>query len=215
MKIDVVSILPADAEPWILHRHYARRMCPISYAFGAYRGAELVGVVTYGLPASPNLCVGLAGEIHRDKVIELNRLCCDNSRNIASQLVGRSLQMLPRPLIVVSFADTGQGHVGYIYQATNFLYTGLTDEGRKTPRADRIKVGGKHGRHQGRLHGEVDTSIELVYRHQKHRYVFLCGDKRQKALLRQDMLYAPRPYPKGETKRYDASADILTQQRLF
>ena len=35
--------------------------------------------------------------------------------------------MLP-PLIIVSYADKGQNHNGYIYQATNFLYTGATKE---------------------------------------------------------------------------------------
>lgn len=50
----VVNQIPAkEAEPWLLARHYAKRMCPISYAFGAWRGAILVGVVTYGTRDKP------------------------------------------------------------------------------------------------------------------------------------------------------------------
>ena len=37
-----------------------------------------------------------------------------------------TLLLLPKPTIVVSYADTGQGHVGYVYQSTNFIYTGLS-----------------------------------------------------------------------------------------
>ena len=126
MSTSVISMPACETESWLLNRHYARRLCPISYAFGAYRGAELIGVVTYGTPASSPLRGGVCGPEWSDKVIELNRLCCENSRNVASTLVGRSLRLLPRPSVVVSYADTAQGHVGYIYQATNFIYTGLS-----------------------------------------------------------------------------------------
>ena len=122
----VIPIQTADAEPWLLEKHYARRMCPISYAFGLYENSVLIGVVTYGVPSSSTLRVGICGVDYKNNVLELNRLCCENRPNLASYLVGRSLQMLPKPSIVVSYADVGQGHVGYVYQATNFLYTGLS-----------------------------------------------------------------------------------------
>lgn len=124
--ITVSSIDAKEAAPWILERHYSKRLCPISYAFGAWRDATLVGVVTYGTPVSATLRGGVCGYEWADKVLELNRLCCENSKNLASTLVGRSLRLLPKPSVVVSYADTAQGHVGYIYQATNFIYTGLS-----------------------------------------------------------------------------------------
>ena len=39
--------------------------------------------------------------------------------------VSKCLKLLPRPMIIVSYSDTRQGHNGYIYQATNWIYTGL------------------------------------------------------------------------------------------
>lgn len=124
MQIKCISA--KEAKPWLLNRHYAKRLCPISYTFGAYLEGRLVGIVTYGTPASSPLRIGICGKAWADKVLELNRLCCENDSNIASQLVGRSLRLLPKPSVVVSYADTAQGHVGYVYQATNFLYTGLS-----------------------------------------------------------------------------------------
>lgn len=158
--IVVDRIPPIEAKPWLLVRHYAKRMCPISFAFGAWRGTSLIGVVTFGKPASPHLCDGVCGPEWSGVVVELNRLCCESTKNVASTLVGRAIRMLPEPSIVVSYADTAQGHVGYIYQATNFIYTGMTDEGRKSPRVDRVTGNGKHDRHAARVNGsdKVDTS---------------------------------------------------------
>ena len=125
-SLRIEQINAKEAIPWMLAKHYAKRLCPVSYAFGAFDGERMVGIVTYGTPASSPLRQGVCGKNWEDRVIELNRLCCESKANLASQLVGQSLRMLPKPSIVVSYADTAQGHVGYVYQACNFIYTGLS-----------------------------------------------------------------------------------------
>ena len=64
----------------LLNVHYARRLPPMSYSYGLFLGMNLVGVVTYGMPASPSLCVGVCGKEYRDRVLELNRLCLVNNK---------------------------------------------------------------------------------------------------------------------------------------
>lgn len=64
-----------ETKPFLLNIHYARRMPCITDAFGLFVNAELVGVVTYGVPASRPLCIGLAGVENEKNVRELNRLC--------------------------------------------------------------------------------------------------------------------------------------------
>jgi hypothetical protein len=180
-------------------------MCPISYAFGLYIDEQLVGVVTYGMPASPNLCMGVCGIDYKDKVLELNRLCLnDGVKNGASFLVSKSLQMLPKPTIVVSYADTAMGHVGYIYQASNFLFTGTTKE-----RTDMAGEDGKHSRHS------FGNSEIRVNRSAKHRYVYFVGSKSQKNNLLNQLNYEVLPYPKGDSQRYDSGTSVKTQQLLF
>lgn len=202
--MEVKPIKSFETKPWLLNRHYAKRLPSISYAFGLFDEGVLVGVCTYGSPASPSLCVGVCGEQHRDKVVELNRLVVDSDKpNSASMLVGRSLQMLPKPSIVVSYADTAQGHVGYIYQSTNFLYTGATSE--------RTDMGGEEGKHS--RHAK-DPSIR-VFRSSKHRYIIFTGSKKQKRILRNELNYEVEDYPKGESKQYDASGYVETQGTLF
>ena len=215
MSIVINSIPAKEAEPWLLLRHYAKRRCPISYAFGAWRDNTLVGVVTYGTPASPHLCRGVCGVDWTEHVLELNRLCCENTKNVASTLVGRSLRLLPKPSIVVSYADTAQGHVGYIYQATNFIYTGLTDQDRATPRGDRVQGVG-HSRHEGRLeNGSVNTAFEIVRRKPKHRYIYLVGDRKQRQAMTTALKYQQSQYPKGESRKYEADARIETQMAML
>jgi len=205
--------------PWLLLKHYARRSCPISYAFGAYKETELVGVVTYGTPASATLREGIAGKDWAAHVLELNRLCCISEKNMASRLVGKSLKMLPKPSLVVSYADTAQGHVGYIYQAANFIYTGLSAK-----RTD-WKIKGREHLHGATVadesRGQVNRAewmrqkygddFYLKDRPRKHRYVYLCGDKSQKNAMMKALAYSVEPYPKGESKRYDASQAVETQ----
>jgi hypothetical protein len=218
MKIEIRAIPNSEAEPWILKKHYAKRMCSISYAFGAFDGTEMKGVVTYGLPASPHLCRGICGKAWTDKVIELNRLCCENVKGLASQLVGASLRMLPRPTIVVSYADSAQGHVGYIYQATNFIYTGAPKahdneyivNGKKTHARTLTGNGIKAPTEWAR-----QNNIEIVKPKPKHRYLFFCASKTDKKKILRDLRYKPMPYPKGESARYDASAQISTQTSFF
>lgn len=221
--IVVLPIKSHEALPWLLTKHYAKRSCPISYAFGVYRDGLLIGVVTYGTPSSATLRDGLCGKEWSSNVLELNRLCCENEKNIASILVGRSLAMLPKPSVIVSYADTEQGHIGYVYQATNFIYTGLSAK-----RTDWKIKGMEH------LHGQTISDISrgqekraefmrekfgddfyLKDRPRKHRYVYFCGNKYQVREMKSSLLYEIEPYPKGESKRYDSSGFVQTQNILF
>ena len=63
-----------DTIPFLLEIHYARRMPCITDAFGLFLDNEMIGVVTYGIPASKPLCIGIAGVQNEKHVKELNRL---------------------------------------------------------------------------------------------------------------------------------------------
>ena len=65
----VEQITYEQTKPFILGIHYARRMPCVQYAFGLFDDGVLIGVVTYGQPASPSLCKGVAGDENRKKSI--------------------------------------------------------------------------------------------------------------------------------------------------
>lgn len=221
--MNVLPIKRQDAAPWLLEKHYAKSICPISYAFGLFDDGVLVGVVTYGIPQSSTLRDCTCGKEYSTNVIELNRLICNEAKNSASTLVGRSLSMLPKPSVVVSYADTSQGHVGYVYQATNFLYTGLSAKAKNM----RVK-GMEHLHHAtiGNLSRGKENRFEwmrktygddfyLEDRPRKHRYIYFCGNHKQRKDMKKKLKYKIEDYPKGESRRYDAGGEVSTQGLLF
>lgn len=201
----VKSVTRQDYLPFLLNIHYARRVPSVSWAFGLFIGDHLEGVVTYGTPSSAPLRRGVCGDAFKSNVIELNRLVLlSNEKNHASFLVGRSLRLLEGNKIVISFADTSQGHTGYVYQATNFLYCGLSAK-----RTD-WKIRGMehlHGQtiadefrgHPNRakaMREKYGDDFYLAPRTRKHRYVTFIGTRKFKKNARQSLLYAVEVYPK-------------------
>jgi len=215
-KKEVRPIPREQAIPWFLEKHYAHRIPSVSWAFGLYIDGILEGVVSYGTPASSTLLSGVCGKENADKVIELNRLIINEGvpKNSASYLVGQSLKLLPKPKIVVSYADTKQGHIGYIYQATNFIYTGLSSKFLDP------KVKGLEKQHHATYaHGMTNEELKKKYgdklyfeeRARKHRYLYFVGCPE----LKEKLNYKVLPYPKGKTARYDSGKKLATQGILI
>ena len=130
-NLEVKQIDYKTAMNVIVEKHYLHRKCPCSVAFGLFKDKNLVGVIVFGKPSSYTLCEGIAGKDESKNVIEFNRLwVCDTMpKNTESWFTSRAIKQCPFE-IIVSFADTEQGHVGYIYQATNWLYCGESKKQR-------------------------------------------------------------------------------------
>ena len=184
-----------EAIDFLLPLHYSGRKPSVSFAFGYFEKEELKAVCTFGKPASNSLCVGVCGKELSSKVYELNRLCVNGEISIQlSKFVSWCLnQLKPLNLIVVSYADTQMNHCGYIYQATNWFYTGKTKR-----RTDKYVEGNKHSRHYDK--GALE-SIRKV-RSAKHRYIYFCCNKVSKKVYLKKLKYDIFPYPKEENKRY-------------
>lgn len=189
----VIEVSYHQAKPFIMRDHYAHRMPTIQRAFGLLEDGALVGVVTFGQPASPWVKVSMFGHGWTGDIMELNRLVIvTKEKNAASFLVGAAIRRLGK-IPLVSYADQGAGHVGYIYQATNWNYAG-----QSKPRTDIFSAGG-HARH----HGGDPTKRQP--RSAKHRY-WLCRDKRTAKLC----LWPSLQYPKGETRRHETIQNAPT-----
>ncbi len=213
----VMPIKYEETKPFILGIHYAKRMPMIQFSFGLFFNDELVGVVCYGSPASQSLCRGIAGDEYRKKVLELNRLVLKNNiKNEASFLVSNSFKLLHRPVIIVSYADTSQHHTGYIYQATNFLYTGLSDKRSEW----RMKGTNKHSKticEQYTLEQRKNNpdKFHVVQRPRKHRYLYVIANKKDKKQILKNFKYPILDYPKFKNKNYKTNTNIETQGVLF
>lgn len=211
MDYTVRGIPKEQTHEWLLKKHYAHRIPSIMLACGLYNNDNILqGVCTFGIPASPDLCNFICGVEYSSHVWELNRLCVNDHDipNLTSYFVGKCLKIIPRPHIIVSYADTGYNHQGYIYQATNFIYTGKT----KPQRELKIKGTNLHSRH---AYDYPELETEYVDRTIKNRYIYFVGDKRQVKLYRDNFKLSILPYPKGDNKRYDASYQPTPQGVLL
>ena len=205
----VIPITRSDAYPWIMKKHYAHRMPSVSHVYGLYNEMKLCGCVTFGRIA--NYIEDKAWEPFH--VLELNRLIGDdkNPKNAMSYLIGRAFKLLPKPTVLISYADFRQGHVGYIYQATNWIYTGIGGEGQNIYI---MKDGSEvHQRHEKTINMNRVDRVEKTSG--KARYYYFIGSRKEKKEMMEMLRFPILPYPKGESKKYDTSFQPQTQQRLF
>jgi len=124
-----ISFLGARA--FVSAHHYMRGMGnSATGSYGLYDGPHLIGVLVFMTPCSERARACVFGEAHVARVTELHRLVILDVTppNAESYFIARALNALkeakPHLWAVVSFADSGAGHVGTIYQATNGLYYG-------------------------------------------------------------------------------------------
>jgi hypothetical protein len=207
-RCSVRSITQLTASNMVEKFHYAHRVPSISFAFGLYVDDVLAGCITYGNPASSKTRIAVCGENYKERVYELNRLYCHEwiGRNSESWLIGQSFKLLPKPLILVSMADTGQNHIGYIYQATNWIYTGLSDD---SGCYSKIEIRGKE-RTSKSFYDELGSQSKAVIEKRypdaifheytrKHRYVYFLGSKGQRKEMKSALRWIIHSYPKSDT----------------
>ena len=210
--------------PWLKRKHYMYRVPAISDAFGLYRTSDMLlqGVCTYGPPSRMfNNGYGLFGGRLERPTCELNRLVVNEGlpRGALSFFVAQTFRHFQKPSCLVSYADGNAGHHGYIYQATNWLFLGVTKPERIYFDTRQNKV--VHQRTISDMFGTASKDrlpdyIEITMEESgKYRYLQLLGDKKQIQEMRENLEYKVQPYPKGDNSRYDASPVVPVQQVLF
>lgn len=229
----VQAIFKDDYESWLLHKHYAHRVPPVSFAYGLFIDKTLTGVCTFGMPPCHfNFGQGIFNN-YTVNTWELNRLVVQERlpKNTLSFFVSRCLALLPQPCCVVSFADPNNGHHGYIYQATNWIFTGLSQKGgkdkqwilngksyhAKTITIEWMKqVFENYNDSLNMTQNWINGGGAIVENElQKYRYLYLKGNKKEKKEMLEKLTLKILPYPKGDNRRYDASYQPKTQDLLF
>jgi hypothetical protein len=183
MRVAVISHREAIA--LVTAHHYMHRKPPVSFCFGLIDDfGDTKGCITFGNPANRNMLIGACKDAP-ESVIELNRLWVhdDMPRNTESWFVSRALALLP-PKIVLSYADTTAGHMGFVYRAANFFYAGWTDMERKTPRFSYVSDPGVHSRSAWR-----EGKFTKVRNKPKVKYWTVTGNRRERKRLEASCLW--------------------------
>ncbi len=212
MEKKVESISNFACKDWLLNKHYAKRMCSISYAFGLYIDNILNGVCTFGFPPNYNYNDGkCVFNNYQCLTLELNRLVINENlpKNTLSFFVSQCLKMLPKPSCIVSYADQNKGHNGYIYQATNWIYTGVSTPKHKYIFEDGSEFDIRRGiDNKGKV-------VDKILMKPTHRYLFFNGSKTQVNKMKKSLKMQVFEYPKGENKRYLSEYKPQVQTKLF
>lgn len=213
-KYKVKTVPQYQTKSWLLNKHYAKRVPSISYSFGLYDDDKILqGVCTFGFPPNQEYNNGACVFANKISVLtlELNRLVVNDGlpKNTLSYFVSGCLKLLPKPSCIVSYADPNNGHHGYIYQATNWIYTGTS-----TPKfVYTFEDGSTFDIRRG-----IDKKGKIIKRERvlsTHRYFKFLGNKKQAKEMLKNLKYEIKPYPKGDNKRYDTTYKPSVQKILI
>lgn len=208
LKIDWASHAAAKfaCENW----HYSKSL-PVGKItkVGVWEDGAFTGVVIFGRGANKNMLASF--NIGQNEGCELVRVALKKHQTPVSKIVAIALKFLkrasPRLRIVVSYADPEQGHAGGIYQAGNWVYSGVS--------AKAVKVFYKGlWAHKKTVDdaGVNQAGLPKKIVQGKHRYLMPL-DK----AMRKQIEPLRKPYPKKENTRAGSvngsTSDDLSESR--
>ncbi len=216
MKSDKPVKLKLD---WATHKaakfacenwHYAKKM-PVNKTvkIGIWEDFKFIGVIIFSPGATPSLYKTY--NISQQQGCELTRIALTIHKTPVSKMLSLALTFLkksnPGMELVISFADTKQGHHGGIYQATNWIYVGVAGP-RRLP-----KLKGKfiHERSLSVLvkSGKAKRSdCEWVKAEPKHKYLYPLNNE-----MKFKIETLRKPYPKRAPEA-EASMRLSTTEEI-
>lgn len=188
-----VRPIPLTVARTMVEKHHYLHSLPggTRLALGVFVRERLLGAITLGV--GPYNAPSLVSGATPDDYLTLTRLWLsgDLPRNSESRVLGIVLRSLRRHTTIkflISYADPSQGHLGIIYQATNWLYTGLSEamplyelgDGRARHSRSVSHAYGSHSVEYLRSHG---VPVRLIPQAAKHRYMYFVDPTWQKNLL--------------------------------
>jgi hypothetical protein len=204
-----------EAKNLILGNEWLGNMGITEFAFGLFFGCHLAGTVCFGRTAG---ATSICGQENSDKVVTLCRGACVHWAHVhsASFLISEACRQMTKKSyhIFVAYSDPAANEVGTVYQASNWLYCGMTRPKKRFRTPDGKIYDGRriHGLTRDRTGGSlkvkrtradqkkllIEQGCEFLDGTPKHRYVGIYGDRRMKRVLRRALKWEVLPYPKRQ-----------------
>ena len=171
------------------HWHYSRCMPAGKLVkIGVWENDVFKGVVLYGRGANNN--IGSPYGLDQTEVCELVRIALNKHKTHVSKIMAISIKMIVKQSkglkLIISMADPEQNHTGSIYQATNWIYTGRTQEQCEVMYNGKIM----HKRTANSKFGTI-KGMEKSKPLWKHKYLMPLDEE-----MRKQVLLLSKPYPK-------------------
>ena len=226
-KMFVRKIEKSIAKNFVKKHHYSHssNLCVASYGLFCktdvpdefFDGNEtnLIGVVIYSQPAGRSAAESISECVKIDECLELIRLVILDGfgKNIESWFISQSFKFIkkdfPHVKVIISCSDTEQNHKGIIYQATNFLFTGLNSDTNLMPNFSisltenpykwihSRTVFSTYGSHNiEHLKKTIGRTFWRKKEAGKLRYIYIIADKKTKKEILKAFKMKILPYPK-------------------
>ena len=210
-RVQMREITSKVAKDVIVTNHYSHTWPAANggpdMCLGFYIDDKLNGVITYGLSSTPKM----KNSLPSPNYWELQRLYSFDwaGKNVESFMIGASIRYIKKNYTeidcLISFADPNQGHFGTIYQATNWLYCGMSDvaggyqykfDGNwENPRTTMVRLKTRNHKNIMKMYPNLEYRKTI----RKHRYIYLLpNSKRHRKELINNLKnkYEILPYPK-------------------
>jgi hypothetical protein len=216
-----------DAKKLIVVNHYSHAWTSCRYALGIFKkskddiffdgsGDRIIGTLIYGFPIGRQVINGLSDLLTNENVLELTRLWIEDGhgKNIESWSISQSFKWLKKHdvniKVLVSYADPSQGHLGKIYQATNWLYQKIENTPDECdylisfeppPNCKWIHtrtIGAKLGgvRNKAIIEEKIQKPYWKRFNRRKFRYIYILTDKCEKKKIISSLKHPTSDYPK-------------------
>lgn len=223
ISLELKVIDNSFAKEFMIDNHYTHSCAKATISFGFYtKENKLSTVIVYGQPSGKFLASSIYDGCTENECLELLRLFSYdwNEKNTESYCIAKSIKYIKENLknikVLVSYADTSAGHIGYIYQASNWLYIGKGSSERQ------IFIDGKR-QHRRSLYDIYGTSSILKLKEKlgdrlvisnekfsKNKYIYITSNKKEKKEILKKLKTKPfNQYPKGDLKYYNSKNNVF------
>ena len=156
-----------------LNFHYAKRVPVVFFAYNVFNNKdEWCGVISFAGGASSNM--GKPYGLRAGQYLELNRMALNGKQESTSKALSIAIRLVkkdaPTVKVLISYADKGQEHIGVIYQATNWIYTG---DSKTSGYQIYYKGEWVHNRVLGTLPKKQRETIKRRKSPGKYRYIYI------------------------------------------
>jgi len=223
-KLSIRQIDKPTAKKMVVKYHYSHLWTKCSVALGLFLDTgnqhaffdeaeeKMIGVIVYGDPIGRHSGASISEGLDRTEVYELTRLYIHDGygSNIESWFISQSFNWLkknqPHIKALISYASPMEGHVGTIYQATNWIYQGNSirpNDGWLFKFSEDGEW--QHGRtifpYYGtndaeKIREKVTEPFWIKQELRKHRYVYILVGKKEKRRILNSLKYPALQYPK-------------------
>lgn len=172
--------------------HYAKAVPVCQYVYNVWNDEdEWCGVIVYG--GGANMHIAKPYNKWQGQVVELERVALNGKQGHGktSEAVAMTMRALKKEApwidLLVSYADLDQEHIGILYQATNWIYTGLCN-------ADTVGAFIVHGKkmHPKTIYSKgwkqsllwlkenIDSNAKEFVTKGKHKYIYPMNKRMRK-----------------------------------